>query len=560
MKRNCFSALLLSLALALSLTAPATAYGKDYLVSQKKTYSTAFTDTQGTWCDDAVRTCYEAGLLEGKSTDRFAPKDSLTYAQITVITARLHELMNGGDGVFPAPAEGAAWYQPAAGYLAGALANADSSAAEYLLTVLELLADNSQDPCDRYDFAWFLSAILPENILTPINAITVLPDTEDSDVLRLYNAGILTGSDEYGTFRGMDVLNRGQAAAMLARIIAPGQRVKFTPKALVMSQALLGLAPETEILTVGGQSISAELYTYALVQNITDMEMEHYFSLYELYPEEFAAYLSDDTFQGDFGNYLAVVKGIDAEAPIDWNIPDKGGMTPAQKVRADTLAEVQWLAALLDHEKDYPLTAQQKATLGSTPLYGFSDTLARTLDTVSHIDANLTNSFSLTAKEINAYLAQDGCIYGRCAVLYRDGTGLYDSDAAAKEAAETVRGQMTAHRDDAEYLEYLLWKYSEEDGTEPSILSLEQLSLENRQTLERLGLGQVSPVLTEEDRYVVVLKLDPSKDEVLNQSAASIPAAAQISKWVQEAKTETTAVYGAVDIGKAAGAYGNLFG
>ena len=560
MKLPRFSALLLSLTLALTLVSPAAAYSKDNLVPQQKSTAPAFADTVGTWCGNAVRTCYEAGLLEGKTADRFAPRESLTYAQITVITARLHELLSGGDGAFPAPAEGAAWYQPAADYLAAILAEETGDTADYLLTGLALLAENGADPCDRYDFAWYLSAVLPESALTPINTIAALPDTDDADILRLYNAGILTGSDSYGTFRGMDPLNRGQAAAMLARVIAPSQRVKFTPQTLVMSQAVLGLAPETTVLTVNGRAISAELYTHALLENIADMELSHYFSLYETYPDEFAAYLSDSTFQGSFGDYLAEVKGISADAPIDWNAPDKGGMSPAQKVRENTLADVTWLAVLLDHEKDYPLTEQQKASLGSIPIHGFSVQMARTLDTASWIDENLTNSFSLTAKEINAYLEQDGCIYGRCAVLYRDGVGLYDSDAAAKEAAETVRSQMTAHRDDSEYLEYLLWKYSEEDSTEPTILSLEQLSLESRQTLQRLGMGQVSPVLTEEDRYVVVLKLDPSKDEAITQSAASIPAAMQIEQWTKAAQTATSAVYDTVDVAKAADAYGKLFG
>ena len=54
MQRNPFPALLLTLALALSLSVPAAAYGRDNLIPQQKTYSTAFTDTQGTWCGDAV--------------------------------------------------------------------------------------------------------------------------------------------------------------------------------------------------------------------------------------------------------------------------------------------------------------------------------------------------------------------------------------------------------------------------------------------------------------------------------------------------------------------------
>ena len=66
-------------------------------------------------------------------------------------------------------------------------------------------------PCTRYDFIFFLAAILPEDALEPINSITSLPDvTQHSVILDFYNAGILTGSNEYGAFNGLDTLNRGQ--------------------------------------------------------------------------------------------------------------------------------------------------------------------------------------------------------------------------------------------------------------------------------------------------------------------------------------------------------------
>lgn len=45
-----------------------------------------------------------------------------------------------------------------------------------------------------------LAAVVPEDMLTPINQITALPDTADAAVLSFYNAGILTGVDDWGTF------------------------------------------------------------------------------------------------------------------------------------------------------------------------------------------------------------------------------------------------------------------------------------------------------------------------------------------------------------------------
>ena len=129
-------ALLLTLILALSLTAPAAAYSSGCLVPQKKTYSTAFADTKGAWCEAAVKTVYEAGLMDGKSASAFDPSGSLTYAQILVITAPLHELLHGGDGVLPAAAAGQAWYQPAVDYLTAQVTQ-DTEAAYYLQSMLE---------------------------------------------------------------------------------------------------------------------------------------------------------------------------------------------------------------------------------------------------------------------------------------------------------------------------------------------------------------------------------------------------------------------------------------
>lgn len=574
MKRSRLLSLLLALVLAVSLTLPAAAYNPKNLVPQKRTYTTAFTDTKGTWCDEAVRTCYEAGLMDGKSATAFAPQDPLTYGQILVITARLSSLLSGGTGQFDAPADGEAWYQPAVRYLSSMLAQRQelSEAADYLQSFLSsmensynyyLPMDVAAASCDRYDFVWFLAAVLPETALTAVNTITTLPDSGDPDVLRFYNAGILTGSDEYGTFNGISLLNRGQAAAMLARIVDPAQRVTFTPKVLVLSQALLGLAPETALLTVDGYAVSAELYTYFLTQNISTMEMDHYFSYYETYPQEFEAYLGDAEFEGDFGDYLREKKGIDVDAPIDWNTPDKGGMTPAQKVREDTLSDVTQLAVLLNHEKDYPLTAEQKTV--EDPLsylwdFGYSDQVRRTVMTAYYIQENLTDSFSLTPEQLNGYLKDAGCVYGQYAVIYRGDEGWYDSDAEAREAADTVRSQMAAHRGDTEYLEYLIWKYSDDYNTQPGLISIENLTLENRQALERLSNGQVSAVLTEEDRYLVVLKLDPSQDAYISETAASFPAAAQVAAWAQAAKTAFSAAYEAVDIAAAAAAYAALNG
>lgn len=81
----------------------------------------------------------------------------------------------------------------------------------------------------RQDLFACLSEVVPSEALPAINSISSLPDTDDEEVLRFYNAGILTGMDKSGTFDGDKPLTRKEMAAMLSRIARPSLRVKFTP-------------------------------------------------------------------------------------------------------------------------------------------------------------------------------------------------------------------------------------------------------------------------------------------------------------------------------------------
>lgn len=564
MRKTRFAALLLSLALALSLAVPAAAYNPSSLVPQKRTYSTPFSDTKGTWCEAAVRTCYEAGLLDGTSKTTFSPTAPLTYAQITVITARLHELLNGGDGVFPAPAGGEAWYAPAEAYLLEHM-DQESEAGSYVAWLLQdeaplsYLGDVS---CPRMEFVWFLAAVLPKSALTPINHITLLPDSSDADVLRFYNAGILTGSNAYGTFNGYDELNRGQAAAMLARLADPSLRVKFTPKTLVASQEILGLAPDTTVLTVDGFDVSAELYTRLLTGHISSAISDAQYSYYDEYPEYYEAWFDDQNFDGSFLEYL-IQHGVEVHTSVNWDTPDKGGMTPAQKVRADTLAEIKSMAVLMNHQSEYPLTAVQRAELqtGLRREYGYSVSLTEQMDLSMYLMGNLSAKQDLTSSQLKKALEEQGYIYGLSAELYRgfqNGSYTYATDTDAKKAAEDLRRQMDAHLDDSEYLEYLIWKQSETYGGTPDLISLTGLSSANQTTLKNLGYNKVSPVLTEPDRYLVVVRLDPSKDETVTETMTWSLAMVQLEAWAEKAQVTTTAVYDAVNVAKAAAVYDNL--
>ncbi len=94
--------------------------------------------------------------------------------------------------------------------------------------------DTPQDTATRENFALALGYV-SEGLLEPINQITDYPDSTPYDqelkdqVLALYNAGILTGKDEFGAFDSEGTLTRAECAAMAARGAEPSLRLKFQP-------------------------------------------------------------------------------------------------------------------------------------------------------------------------------------------------------------------------------------------------------------------------------------------------------------------------------------------
>ncbi len=69
-----------------------------------------FSDTAGTAYEEAS-VVYEAGVMNGFTVSRFAPEEPW-YRQVAAVCARLYDLLTGGSGASPAPAEDEAWYDP----------------------------------------------------------------------------------------------------------------------------------------------------------------------------------------------------------------------------------------------------------------------------------------------------------------------------------------------------------------------------------------------------------------------------------------------------------------
>lgn len=254
MKNYRFAALFLTISMLLCSLPVSAAEGDDWLVP-KVQEAPAFTDMTGVWCEDAVQTVCQAGLMQGRSDGSFNPSGELKGAHIVTICARLYDLLTGGDGVLPEPAEGQEWYAPAYESLAENL--------DYVGGMDALLINIHPDKyaIRRWRFADLLSQTLTaaDVTLPAINQISVVPDFRDPGVLSLYNAGILTGSDDFGSFRGSSELNRGQAAAILARLVDPAQRVTFSPAPFDLCADVLGLEADSQAISIEYDGIAAEL-------------------------------------------------------------------------------------------------------------------------------------------------------------------------------------------------------------------------------------------------------------------------------------------------------------
>lgn len=266
---------LLALAMLLTLL-PASALaaeGEDWLIPPTRTYRT-FTDTPGTICQEAAATCCRTGLMDGVDSRHFLPESGLTHAQIIVISARLHRLLTGGtlDYFEPISLKGADWWTPYDGYLREQL----PALAED--TVYAGIRETPTDACCRSAFFHLLSAVVKAagTALPERNAVYAVPDCCDQDILQFYRWGVLGGKDQYGTLRGDDALSRGAAAAMLARLIDPAQRLTLELEPLELCRELLNTDPDTVLLTVSGREITAEEFMPTLVATYSNYNHSHF--------------------------------------------------------------------------------------------------------------------------------------------------------------------------------------------------------------------------------------------------------------------------------------------
>lgn len=228
MKRR-LQILALTAALLLSVL-PAQARAAADGFSPVRAYDGKFSDvSRDDWYYDAVKALYELGLTNGKGGGRFDPHGSLTGGEVVAMAARLRSLYEtGGSETGPAAYHaGGAWYMSYVAFLQEASG-----------VGLEL-RDSYDRPATRAEVAHVLASALPEELFEPLNEELVSAGYEagqyvrdvtadtpyQEDILRLYVWGIAGGVDRTGAFQPEDPISRCQAAALVARLAYPEQRL-----------------------------------------------------------------------------------------------------------------------------------------------------------------------------------------------------------------------------------------------------------------------------------------------------------------------------------------------
>lgn len=215
-----------------------------------------FTDvSRGDWYAENVRAACELGLINGKSATRYDPEGALTIAEAIKLAAVVHRLYQTGESGFAASTP---WYQT---YVDYARTNG----------VVTARYANYDAAATRAQVASIFAAALPDEALPVINDVEdgAIPDVSMSGlyaaaVYKLYRAGVLTGSDDAGSFRPSTHITRGEIAAIVTRMADPSLRKSVsllvtTATALTSEQLFARCAPAVfyiEVYDAAGQTMA----------------------------------------------------------------------------------------------------------------------------------------------------------------------------------------------------------------------------------------------------------------------------------------------------------------
>ncbi|MCR4805650.1 MAG: S-layer homology domain-containing protein [Clostridia bacterium] len=207
--------LLMGACLVLSQVSRTSAAGDMDNFTRSYAYEEPFADVaEDAWYAPYVQAAYEYGFVAGKGEGLYDPDGNITLAETLVIASNLHSTFY--DEEIPR-AEDGPWYQTYADYAVETGIIWPGDYEDYTQTAT------------RAQFAAIMAEALPSYALEELASVRLIPDVpaeEDwaAPIYRLYNAGILSGSDEYGTFRPNANIRRSEVAAVALNMAEPERR------------------------------------------------------------------------------------------------------------------------------------------------------------------------------------------------------------------------------------------------------------------------------------------------------------------------------------------------
>lgn len=180
-----------------------------------------FTDvTADKWFYTYVSYAVQKGLVSGRSSTVFDPDANLSIAEAIKLAACMNQLYSAGSVTLKN--DSTVWYKS---YVDYALKSGIVSAAY----------TNYDAKITRSEFVKIFYAALPATEYTQINTVadSKIPDvkttaTNASQIYAFYRAGILTGSDGFGTFFPDNNIKRSEVAAVLTRMFEKDTRQSIT--------------------------------------------------------------------------------------------------------------------------------------------------------------------------------------------------------------------------------------------------------------------------------------------------------------------------------------------
>lgn len=225
-----------------------------------------FTDVpQSEWYYNEIAQAYKLGFVKGTSDTTYTPDGSVTIAETITFAVRLNYIYNGKE--VPAPADGAEWYTPYvdAAVKAGIIKN--NQYADY------------NAPALRKQVAMIMAKALPTSYVQAINMFTEIPDLDKKDsaygsVLRLYNAGILIGSDDQYNFLPETNITRAEVAAIINRLAIPTSRKRVITEAEKESKKIRYYADDIAKLAVISNCVEEKMTVKDGIAYATGKQLE----------------------------------------------------------------------------------------------------------------------------------------------------------------------------------------------------------------------------------------------------------------------------------------------